>query len=116
MNVCPWDIPDCYLAEIPSLSYDAEIKYYIQAVDNSGRFETLPMAGYYNFQAVAGMVYDAGDVNQDNQVNVLDIVLTVNFVLDNGDLNQSQQMIADMNSDGIINILDIILIVNIIIE
>jgi len=115
MNVCPWDIPDCYLAQIPSLSYDAEIKYYIQAVDNSGRLETLPMAGYYNFQAVAGMVYDPGDVNQDNQVNVLDIVLTVNYVLDSGELTTSQQNIADMNNDGIINILDIILIVNIII-
>ena len=116
LSVCPWDIPDCYVGSIPSLSYDSQIKYYIQALDNTGRLEKLPMAGYYEFDAVAGVVFDDGDVNQDNQINVLDIVLTVNFVLDSGDLNQSQQMIADMNSDGIINILDIILIVNIIIE
>ena len=115
LNVCSWDIPDCYEAQIPSLSYDSEIKYYIQAIDNSGKIERLPIAGYYKFEAVAGMIYQAGDVNQDNQVNVLDIVLAVNYVLDSGDLNQSQQNIADINSDGIINILDIILIVNIII-
>ena len=115
LQVCPQDIEDCYTANIPSLSYDSIIKYYIQAVDNSGRLERLPLAGYYEFEAVAGIVYESGDVNQDNQVNVLDIVLTVNYVLGAGELNISQQNIADMNNDGIVNILDIILIVNIII-
>ena len=115
LNVCPWDIPDCYVGSIPSLSYDSEIKYYIQALDESGRLEKLPLAGYYSFDAVAGVIFENGDVNQDNQINVLDIVSTVNFVLDSGELSITQQSIADMNSDGIINILDIILIVNIII-
>ena len=115
LNVCPWDIPDCYVGSIPGLSYDSEIKYYIQALDETGRLEKLPMAGYYSFDAVAGIIFENGDVNQDNQINVLDIVSTVNFVLDAGNLSIAQQSIADMNSDGIINILDIILIVNIII-
>jgi len=114
LQVCDQDIPDCYNANIPSQSYDAEIKYYIQAIDLSGRVEKLPMAGYFSFNAVAGNVVDSGDVNMDNQINVLDIVLSVNFVLGTDDLSSFQQQIADMNSDGIINILDIIIIVNLI--
>ena len=109
MSVCPWDIPDCYVGEIPAQGEDTEIRYYIQALDNTGRIETLPMAGYYSFQAIGGTVYDDGDLNMDGTVNILDVVLIVNVVL-----NDEQNSMADLNSDGIINILDIILLVNII--
>ena len=115
MQVCPQDIDDCYTADIPSLSYDSEIKYYIQAIDYSGRVEKSPLAGYYSFSAVAGITFNDGDVNQDDQVNVLDVVLTVNFVLGAADLSSSQQQLADMNNDNGINIQDIILLVNTII-
>ena len=115
MQVCPQDIDDCYTADIPSLSYDSEIKYYIQAIDYSGRVEKSPLAGYYSFSAVAGITFNDGDVNQDDQVNVLDVVLTVNFVLGAADLSSSQQQLADMNNDNSINIQDIILLVNTII-
>ena len=109
MSVCPQDIPDCYVGDIPAQTEDTEIRYYIQAMDNTGRIETLPMAGYYSFQAIGGTVYDDGDFNMDGTVNILDVVLIVNVVL-----NGEQNSMADLNSDGIINILDIILLVNII--
>lgn len=50
-----------------------------------------------------------GDVNEDGLVNILDIILTVNFILD-GEYNS----LADLNEDMVVDILDIILIVNII--
>ena len=50
-----------------------------------------------------------GDVNGDGVVNILDVIATVNIVLD-GEFNNS----ADLNSDGNVDILDVILIVNII--
>ena len=109
MSVCPQDIPDCYKGNIPSQSENTEIRYYIQALDNTGRLETLPMAGYYSFQAIGGLVYDDGDLNMDGTVNILDVVSMVNIVL-----NSEQNDMADINNDGIINILDIILLVNII--
>ena len=56
--------------------------------------------------------YSQGDVNADNVVNVLDIVLAVNFVLGLDSPSNIQSTLADMNSDGILNVLDIILIVN----
>ena len=56
-----------------------------------------------------------GDINMDDEVNVLDIVVLVNYILGLADLTSYQQQIADMNNDEIVNILDVILIVNTII-
>lgn len=56
-----------------------------------------------------------GDVNGDGEINILDIVRTVNIILDIGpDPTESELWAADLNSDGEINILDIVGIINII--
>ena len=53
-----------------------------------------------------------GDINEDQIVNILDVIQTVNMVL--GTLPVDE--IADMNGDGFINVVDIINIVNIILN
>ena len=111
MSICPQDIPDCYTANIPAQPIDVNIKYYIQALDNSGRLERLPMAGYFDFDSI-GSPAIPGDVNQDETVNILDVVLAVNGVLGTSDLTSTEFQLADMNGDGTLNVLDIILIVN----
>ena len=52
-----------------------------------------------------------GDINGDQNLNVLDVVLTVNNVLclDGGDC---YDFCADMNQDSILNVLDVVLLVN----
>jgi len=55
--------------------------------------------------------YIIGDVNQDLVINVLDIIVTMNYILNLIDLNEQQLELADMNQDGGINILDIVLII-----
>tara|TARA_Y100000996_G_scaffold398309_1_gene366234 strand:+ start:87 stop:695 length:609 start_codon:yes stop_codon:yes gene_type:complete len=55
-----------------------------------------------------------GDVNDDLIVNVLDIVTTVNIVLNLYEGNDCEISDADMNLNGSINILDIILIINLV--
>jgi len=55
---------------------------------------------------------DFGDLNMDGQVNILDVIVTVNSVLGYVDLNSDQIQNADMNLDGIVNILDVLLIVD----
>ena len=45
----------------------------------------------------------AGDVNNDSMLNVLDIVLIVNFVLGSETPNSSEFISADLNSDRILN-------------
>jgi len=50
-----------------------------------------------------------GDINDDGWVDVLDIIIAVEFIL-----NYDYDILIDLNSDGIINISDIILFINII--
>jgi len=57
-----------------------------------------------------------GDINEDLIINILDVVLLVNFILSNEIPTDSQFFAADVNSDNIINILDVVLIVNIILD
>ena len=60
--------------------------------------------------------YSQGDVNTDGVLNVLDIVVSVNFVLGVDSPSTIQYNLADMNSDGVLNILDVILLVNEVIQ
>ncbi len=48
-----------------------------------------------------------GDINNDNQINILDIVNIINFILNNDFLP-----VADINGDNLINVLDVVLLVN----
>ena len=49
-----------------------------------------------------------GDINEDEIVNILDVIQTVNMVLGAIPVNE----LADLNEDGLVNVVDIILIVN----
>ena len=52
-----------------------------------------------------------GDLNNDAEINILDIVSLVNIVIQEDDYNE----IGDLNYDSVIDILDIVLLLNIII-
>ena len=76
---------------------------------------TDPSSPNYNPNAlVDDGTCDLGDVNDDGQLNVLDIVQIVNYVLGNLEFNDSQISFADVNFDGLVNILDIVTLVNMI--
>lgn len=55
------------------------------------------------------------DVNGDGNWDVLDIVLTVNFIVGTAIPDENQFEAADINDDGVINILDVVTMVNLII-
>jgi agmatine/peptidylarginine deiminase len=116
MGVCDIDIPDCYQATIPPQVDDTNIYYKILASDYSGRYERLPMAGYYTFSVVATQLADDGDVNMDDSVNVQDIIMIINYILGQTEFNDQQKSLADLNNDGLINIQDIILVINLILN
>ena len=54
-----------------------------------------------------------GDINNDQEINVIDVVLIVNMVLGTENTNYAT---ADMNGDDQINIQDVILLLNIILD
>ena len=65
-----------------------------------------------SFDFLISTQYD--DVNQDNLWNILDILLTINFILNIIEPTDSQFESANLNNDNDLNILDIILMVNLI--
>jgi len=50
-----------------------------------------------------------GDINEDGEINIQDVILLVNLVLSN-----EYNDLADMNGDNIVNVIDIVQLVNII--
>ena len=52
-----------------------------------------------------------GDLNLDNNLDVVDIILMVDYIVGNSNPSDQQFLIADMNQDGEINIFDVIQLV-----
>ena len=109
------------LVPIMNSSWDDEaLEIYEEALPNH---EILPFTGSWvstdalhcRIKGIPDLTlyeYIQGDVNTDDVVNILDIVLSVNFVLGIDTPTTVQYSLADMNSDGVLNILDVILLVN----
>ena len=60
--------------------------------------------------------YELGDVNMDYEIDILDIVFIVNFILGFSEFSELQIQLSDINVDNSIDILDIISIVYLILE
>lgn len=58
----------------------------------------------------------AGDLNFDFQIDILDVVLLVNFVLEVNTPTQTDISVGDLNSDGTLNILDVVQMVYLILN
>ena len=57
-----------------------------------------------------------GDVNFDEVLNILDVVLIINFILGSDTPDDMQNNAADYNNDGSVNIQDIVLLLNTILD
>ncbi len=88
--------------------YWVEVEYLSIYDDSVQGTATVPIT-------VTGTVNLPGDLNQDQVVNVLDVILTVNIVLGvNGSPSDFELWAADVNQDGTVDILDIVTMVNMI--
>ncbi len=58
-----------------------------------------------------GYPYNFGDVNFDNNIDIIDIVFILGYIQSNFLFNLFQEQNADFNQDNIINVLDIVTIV-----
>ena len=57
-----------------------------------------------------------GDINYDQSIDVLDVIVIVNYILNEIEFNNNQFCSSDINFDGLIDIIDIIEIINIILD
>ena len=53
-----------------------------------------------------------GDLNTDDILNILDVILLVNVILNQGEFTDNQLIAADYNQDNVTNILDVIQLVS----
>jgi len=57
-----------------------------------------------------------GDLNQDTSIDILDVIITVNIILEVISPNGYENTASDLNIDDIINIQDVILLINLILD
>mgnify|MGYP001204214742 CR=1 FL=1 len=57
-----------------------------------------------------------GDVNDDGDINVLDVVAILGFIINPGEPSESEFLAGDYNQDGELNVLDVVAIVALIIS
>ena len=57
-----------------------------------------------------------GDINQDNVLNVIDVVMVVNFILNENTISNKQFAISDMNNDNTLNVIDVVQLVDLILN
>ena len=70
----------------------------------------------YDNWIINNTTFDLGDINQDQMIDVLDIILLVNYILGINDFSLLEYYLADCNNDNIINIQDVIILVSYIIN
>ena len=55
-----------------------------------------------------------GDINQDCTFDVLDVVETVEVVLQETQQTEEQILLSDINNDGVVDVIDIVMLVGIV--
>mgnify|MGYP000126649165 CR=1 FL=1 len=105
-----------FLVELSTTLETGEYEFQLTLTSNNNDYVQYQTEFTFSLFVVEGSQIMAGDVNMDSNVNILDIVITVNAALGQIELTSDQFQAADVNADGAINILDIVQIVNIILE
>jgi len=72
--------------------------------------------GIWDFVLEDNYQYYLGDVNQDSNINIQDIILVITFILGSNSPTDEEFIISDLNSDEEINVLDIVMILDIIFD
>ena len=62
----------------------------------------------YFYELIEENVCSSGDVNLDNNLDVLDIVLVVNYILGQIFFSEEEICIANINQDSNVDVLDVV--------
>ena len=115
-----WERHRFILSDYLSLTNDMVFKVTTEDVLYDGDFGSggsLVEAAFDDFSLqVIDYNYLLGDVNSDSLLNVLDIVLAVNFAVNLQDPSDFEFNATDINNDNTLDVLDIVLLVNLVLE
>jgi len=112
-----WDFGDgnTSILENPSHTYteDGPFTVSLTVLDYNGNTITKTINDIISFNNNLSI----GDLNFDNQLNILDIVIMINLILDNlNDYSGILHELADIDNNNSVDVVDIVLLVNIILE
>ena len=114
--VAPGDVSEIFLdintQDLLAGSYSYDLSVETNDYENSNII--IPISLIVSEDLCAG--WSLGDLNQDNQLNVLDVTLMVNFALDFIEPDDCQSLLSDLNNDQLINVLDILVLVGLILD
>ena len=94
------NLPEC-IENSPNLNSSIDPLYYSFEITNEQECETTCLAM---------------DLNFDGIINIIDIIATVNIIIDNTNPTDEELCAGDINGDETINIVDVISIVNFILD
>jgi len=84
------------------------IGYHIDPIDS--------LQILYDTWYLDNLDYILGDINQDENIDILDVIFVINIILDIYEPNLLEILSSDINQDNIINIQDIIILIAIILD
>ena len=115
-----------------NLQKDVLHQWHIQDPPNSSETErTWDIASYQNNipnpfiidDTLVGRAYfytapefNIGDINLDTFINVVDVVLLVNYILGIDTLSDESIQLADLDNNNLINIVDVVTLINLVLE
>jgi len=99
-----------YMNNIPSVVYleQGDVLFLTHALNETGYLD-------FNINLSSSVQY-IGDCNLDQEINVIDIVILIDYILLELFPNQIQFVNSDLNNDDMLNIFDIVLLIEIILN
>ena len=89
----------------PQIIYE----YCIETLNDCGESDWICDEGFVG-------IGEIGDINLDLVLDILDVILLLNFILEFEYPSNDQLWLSDINNDQLLNILDIIALVSIILD
>ena len=112
-TVAEFGYQDVVVRFAPSLSGEVSGVLVVRSDAQNRDVETEELIGDVEIEVKGiGVEPIRGDVTNDAQVNVLDVLAVVNIVLGNLEPTDLQELAADMDGDGMVNVLDAMALVN----
>ena len=102
-------IVDCDSAHIIEINNNGQIVWEYTNTESVN--VSIANAQKYSLDYFIINEYIEGDINEDDSLNVLDIILLVNYIL-----LAEYNLEVDLNGDGGLNILDVVYLVNLVLD
>ena len=97
-------------------SYTDETSVYFQFILTSDGGVTGDGFYFDDFLVQGYLNYLPGDMDDNSELNIFDVLNIVELILSDDNLNDYQQTTADVNFDGEVNIYDVMALVDIILS